>query len=101
MLKSNSAESWRNHWVNICPIFSYPNEIRKAVYTTNAIESLNSVIRHATKKRKIFSSDESAKKVIYLAVENASQKWTMPIQNWRSAMNWFMIHFDNRVTDYL
>lgn len=95
------AESWRNHWENICSIFSYPEEIRRAVYTTNAIESLNSVIRHATKKRKIFSSDESAKKVIYLAVENASQKWTMPIINWRSAMNWFMIHFDNRVTDYL
>lgn len=95
------AESWRNHWQNICSIFSYPQEIRRAVYTTNAIESLNSVIRHATKKRKIFSSDESAKKVIYLAVGNASQKWTMPIKNWRSAMNWFMIQFDNRVTDYL
>lgn len=95
------AQSWRNHWENICPIFSYPDEIRKAVYTTNAIESLNSVIRHATKKRKIFSSDESARKVIYLAVENASKKWTMPIKNWRVAMNWFMIHFDNRVTDYL
>lgn len=95
------AESWRKHWQNICSIFSYPQEIRRAVYTTNAIESLNSVIRHATKKRKIFSSDESAKKVIYLAVESASQKWTMPIKNWRSAMNWFMIQFDNRVTDYL
>ena len=95
------AESWRNNWDNIRSIFSYPEEIRRAVYTTNAIESLNSVIRHATKKRKIFSSDESAKKVVYLAVESASQKWTMPIRNWRSAMNWFMIHFGNRVTDYL
>lgn len=95
------AESWRNNWENIRSIFSYPEEIRRAVYTTNAIESLNSVIRHATKKRKIFSSDESAKKVVYLAVESASQKWTMPIKNWRSAMNWFMIHFGNRVTDYL
>ena len=95
------AESWRNNWENIRSIFSYPEEIRRAVYTTNAIESLNSVIRHATKKRKIFSSDESAKKVVYLAVESASQKWTMPIRNWRSAMNWFMIHFGNRVTDYL
>lgn len=95
------AESWRNHWENISSIFGYPEDIRRAIYTTNAIESLNSVIRHATKKRKIFSSDESAKKVIYLAVENAAQRWTMPIQNWRLAMNWFMIHFDNRVTDYL
>ena len=95
------AESWRNHWDNICSIFGYPEDIRRAIYTTNAIESLNSVIRHATKKRKIFSTEESAKKVIYLAVENASQRWTMPIRNWRLAMNWFMIHFDSRVTDYL
>lgn len=77
------AESWRNNWGNIRSIFSYPEEIRRAVYTTNAIESLNSVIRHATKKRKIFSTDESAKKVIYLTVESASQKWTMSIRNWR------------------
>ena len=94
-------KKWVNNWDRIIPFFDYPEEIRRAVYTTNAIESLNSVIRHATKKRKIFSSDDSAKKVIYLAVESASQKWTMPIRNWRSAMNWFMIHFDNRITDYL
>ena len=61
------------------PIFSYPAEIRHAIYTTNAIESLNSVIRHSTKKRKIFSSDDSVKKVIYLATSNAAKKWTMPI----------------------
>lgn len=75
------AESWRKHWDNICSIFSYPQEIRRAVYTTYAIESLISVIRHAIKKRKIFSSDGSTKKVIYLAVENASQKWIMSIKN--------------------
>lgn len=95
------AQSWRNHWDNIRTIFSYPEHIRKAIYTTNAIESLNSVIRHSTKKRKIFSSNESAKKVIYLAVSNASKKWTMPIPNWRLAMNWFMIHFDERLTEHL
>lgn len=95
------AASWRNHWDNIRSIFSYPEDIRRAVYTTNAIESLNSVIRHAIKKRKIFSSDESAQKVIYLAIQSASKKWTMPIRNWKLAMNWFMIHFDHRVNDYL
>lgn len=73
------GESWRMHWENIRPIFSYPAEIRHAIYTTNAIESLNSVIRHTTKKRKIFSSDDSARKVIYLATLNAAKKWTMPI----------------------
>ena len=85
------GESWRTHWPNICTIFGYPSDIRHAIYTTNAIESLNSVIRHATKKRKIFSSDDSARKVIYLAVMNASKKWTMPIQNWRLAMNWELL----------
>ncbi|WP_446084069.1 transposase [Acinetobacter sp. 1125_18A] len=79
----------------------YPAEIHHAIYTTNAIESLNSVIRHSTKKRKIFSSDDSVKKVIYLATTNAAKKWTMPIQNWRLAMNWFTIHFDDRLKDHL
>ena len=71
------GESWRTHWPNICTIFGYPSDIRHAIYTTNAIESLNSVIRHATKKRKIFSSDDSARKVIYLAVMSASKKWEL------------------------
>ncbi len=61
------GESWRANWENIRTIFSYPAEIRHAIYTTNAIESLNSVIRHSTKKRKIFSSDDSVKKVIYFS----------------------------------
>ena len=73
------GESWRANWENIRTIFSYPAEIRHAIYTTNAIESLNSVIRHTTKKRKIFSSDDSVRKVVYLATANASKKWTMPI----------------------
>ena len=95
------GESWRVNWENIRTIFSYPAEIRHAIYTTNAIESLNSVIRHSTKKRKIFSSDDSVKKVIYLATSNAAKKWTMPIQNWRLAMNWFTIQFDDRLKDHL
>ena len=93
--------SWRENWPNIRSIFSYPEDIRRAIYTTNAIESLNSVIRHSTKKRKIFASDDSARKVIFLAVMNASKKWTMPIKNWKLAMNWFSIHFDERVSEHL
>lgn len=75
------TKSWTTHWVNLRTLFEYPPEIRKAIYTTNAIESLNSVIRSATKRRKLFPSDESARKVIYLAIAQASKKWTMPIQN--------------------
>jgi len=95
------SRSWRAHWHNLNTLFRYPDEIRKAIYTTNAIESLNSVIRAATKRRKLFPTDESAIKVIYLAINDASKKWTMPIRNWRTALNRFMIEFEDRLTDYV
>jgi len=95
------SKSWRTHWQNLNTLFNYPPDIRKAIYTTNAIESLNSVIRKATKKRKLFPTDESAKKVIYLAIEQASKKWTMPIRNWKPALNRFMIEFEERLTDHI
>lgn len=93
------SKSWRNNWENLIPLFNYPEDIRKAIYTTNAIESLNSVIRKNTKNRKIFPSDESALKVVYLAIEAASKKWTMPIHHWKNAMNRFMIEFPDRVPE--
>ncbi|ENU5125823.1 IS256 family transposase, partial [Salmonella enterica] len=77
------SKSWRAHWENLNTLFSYPPDIRKAIYTTNEIESLNSVIRAAIKKRKVFPTDDSVRKVIYLAIKGASKKWSMPIQNWR------------------
>lgn len=95
------SKSWRTHWNNLNTLFHYPEDIRKAIYTTNAIESLNSVIRKATRKRKVFPTDDSAKKVIYLAIQEASKKWTMPIRNWKPALNRFMIEFENRLTDYI
>lgn len=95
------SRSWTAHWDNLNTLFSYPQDIRKAIYTTNAIESLNSVIRKATKKRKLFPTDESARKVVYLAIQDASKKWTMPIRNWRQALNRFMIMFEDRLTEYL
>lgn len=95
----NISRSWRNNWQNVSTLFNYPDDIRKAIYTTNAIESLNSVIRKAIKKRKLFPHDDSAKKVIYLAIEQASKKWTMPIRNWKTALNRFMILFEDRLKD--
>ncbi len=95
------SRSWRAHWNNLNTLFSYPDDIRKAIYTTNAIESLNSVIRKAIKKRKLFPSDDSAMKVIYLAIMDASKKWTMPIRNWKAAMNRFMIEFEDRLKDFV
>lgn len=97
----NISRSWRNNWQNVSTIFNYPEDIRKAIYTTNAIESLNSVIRKAIKKRKLFPHDNSAKKVVYLAIEQASKKWTMPIKNWKSALNRFMIEFEDRLKDVI
>ncbi|MDP0588973.1 MAG: IS256 family transposase [Candidatus Endonucleobacter bathymodioli] len=93
--------SWRQNWDNLNTFFAYPEEVSKAIYTTNAIESLNSVIRKAIKKRKLFPHNDSAKKVVYLATREASKIWTMPIRNWRSALNHFMIVFETRLSDYV
>lgn len=95
-----TPESWLANWSNLNTSFAYPMHICKAIYTTKDIESLNSVSRYATKKRKILPTDDSVKKVIYLAIMVASKKWTMPIQNWKAAINRFSILFEERVTKY-
>lgn len=91
------SRSWNRCWENITPIFGYPDAIRKIIYTTNAIESLNSVIRKAIKNRRIFPNDNSAFKVVYLAIRRASKKWTMPIRSWNQAMNVFLIQYEDRI----
>jgi len=95
------SRSWRSHWPNLIALFDFPDDIRKVIYTTNAIESLNSVIRKSVKTRKLFARDESATKVIYLAIQAASKKWTMPIRNWKAAMNHFMMMFEEQLTPHL
>jgi len=91
------GKSWRNNWERITPLFSYPPEIRKAIYTTNAIESVNMSLRKVTKNRGSFPNDGSMFKLLYLALKNISKKWTMPIRDWKAAMNQFMIIFENRM----
>ncbi len=91
------SRSWQTNWPNLATFFAYPTDIRKVIYTTNAIESLNSVIRHAIKKRKVFPTDDSVKKVVWLAIQSASQKWTMPLKDWRMAMSRFIIEFGDRL----
>ena len=91
------SQMWQNHWDNIIPFLQYPPEIRRVIYTTNSIESLNSVIRKAIKLRKIFPNDTSAFKVIYLAIDNASKRWTMPIRDWAAALNRFALEFGDRL----
>jgi len=93
------GKMWERNWENIITIFDYPDEIRKIIYTTNAIESLNSVIRKSIRNRKIFPNDKSAFKVIYLAVQQASKKWTMPLRDWNPAMNPFLLEYGDRLED--
>ena len=91
------SKSWRTHWQNIIPFFDFPEDIRKAIYTTNAIESINRSLRKVIKTKGAFPSEASVMKIFYLALENISKKWKMPIRNWSSALNQFAIKFGDRV----
>jgi transposase-like protein len=95
------SQSWQRHWPNLITLFDYPDDIRKVIYTTNAIESLNSVIRKATNNRKVFPHDQAAMKVVYLAIDAAAKKWSMPVRNWKGALNRFMIEFPERMPETL
>jgi putative transposase len=92
------SRMWENNWENIIPFFQYTEDIRKAIYTTNAIESINRSIRKTTKVRGSFPNDESAFKLLYLGLKKASQKWNMPIRNWGQAISQLEIHFEGRVS---
>jgi putative transposase len=81
------AKSWRNNWSRITPFYDYPPEIRRIIYTTNAIESVNMSLRKVTKSRGSFPHDEAVMKLFYLALRNISQKWTMPLRDWKPALN--------------
>ena len=91
------GQSWRRNWPRLIPFFDYPPEIRKVIYTTNAIESVNMSLRKLTKNRGSFPSDEALLKLFYLALRNISQKWTMPIRDWKAALNRFTIEFGDRI----
>ncbi len=88
---------WRAKWQDIIPMFDFPPAIRKVIYTTNAIESVNSVIRKFTRNRKIYPNEDSALKLVYMAIREASRKWTRPIHHWKQALNHFAILFENRL----
>ena len=91
------GQSWRRNWARITPFFEYPPEIRRVIYTTNAIESLNMSLRKITKNRGSFPSDEALLKLFYLVQQNISKKWTMPIRDWKAALNRFTIQFGDRM----
>lgn len=90
------VKSWRQNWEKIIPFLSFPKEIRKVIYTTNIIESLNKTLRKSVKNRGHFSTEDSLMKVLYLAIKGISKKWTMPIRDWKQALNQFSILFSER-----
>jgi len=94
-------QSWQRHWEDLSEFFKYPPEIRRAIYTTNAVESLNYQLRKVTKNRSTFSTDDAILKILYLAIRNASKKWTMPIREWGQALNQFAIEFGKERVPFL
>jgi putative transposase len=95
------GKMWRAKWKDIITLFNFPPAIRKAIYTTNAIESVNSVIRKFTRNRKIYPNEASALKIVYMAIQEASRKWTKPIHHWKQALNHFAILYENRLPNPL
>ena len=91
------SRKWRTNWANLSPFFAYPPEIRKVMYTTNAIEALNAQLRKVTKKRGSFPNPEAVRNVLYLAIMKASERWTRPVQDWPTALNHLAIVFPGRL----
>ncbi len=94
------SKMWRLKWTDIITLFDFPAPIRKAIYTTNAIESVNSVIRKFTRNRKIYPNEDSALKNVYMAIHEASKKWTKAIRHWKEALNYFAIMFEGRLPPF-
>ena len=95
------SKSWDKHWDNLINFLKYPKQIRTVIYTTNAIESLNSQFRKVIKNKKVFPNDDAVYKILYLAIRNLEKKWTMPARTWKEAMPYFIIHFEERLQAYL
>ncbi|OGT28381.1 MAG: transposase [Gammaproteobacteria bacterium RBG_16_66_13] len=93
------SRSWRENWQRVIPFFAYPPEIRKVIYTTNAIESINASLRKVTRKRGAFPNPDSVRKVLYLAIQKAAARWSRPIKDWAAALNHFSIVFEGRVVN--
>ena len=92
-----AIKSWRNNWDELTTFFEFPVEIRKIIYTTNLIENLNGKIRKYTKNKLSFPTDDAVMKSVFLALKEATKRWTMPIRNWGMVLNQFLIIFEERV----
>ena len=95
------VKSWRSNWEKVTPFLQFPKEIRKVIYTTNIVESLNSTLRKSVRNRGHFSTEDGIMKVLYLAIRGVSKKWSMPIREWKQALNHFSIMFSDRFPEKL
>lgn len=93
--------SWENNWLELTAYFSYPQEIRKIIYTTNIIEGYHRQLRKVTKTKNAYPTDDALRKIIYLATAEISKKWAMPAREWKSCLLQFMIHFGDRISSEL
>jgi putative transposase len=91
------SKSWKANWQRLIPFFAYPTDIRRIIYTTNAIESLNYSLKKTMKTRASFPNDEAAIKLLYLSLKNIMRKWTMPVRNWGNALNQFAVLYGDRM----
>ena len=94
-------KSWRSKWENLSTYFKYPADIRRVIYTTNAIEAVHRQFRKLTKTKGAFPSDNSLLKLLYVGIQNASKKWTMPISNWSLTLSQLSIYFEGRLDEVL
>ena len=92
-----AVNPWRNHWDNIKTFFKFPDEIRRIIYTTNAVESLHRQFRKTTKNRSVFPNDESLIKLLFLTISGLSAKWSMEVKGWKNALSQFAILYNDRI----
>ena len=97
----NSMRSWKQNWDALSPIFKFSAVVRKVIYTTNAIESLNATYRKLNRQRSVFPSDTALEKMLYLASENVVKKWTQRYRNWDQVLNQLIVLYGERLTNYL
>lgn len=91
------SRTWNRHWEDLSTFFDYPEDIRRILYTTNPMESVNAALRKVTKNRSVFPNDDAVRKMFYLAIQKVSKKWTMPIRNWKAALSRFVILYEDRI----
>ena len=94
-------KSWKDKWDNLSAYFKYPHEIRRIIYTTNIIESVHRQFRKLTKTKGAFPNENPLLKLLYLGIQNAKKKWTMPVQNWGLTLSQLSIFFPDRIEKYL